>query len=167
MNISFEEFYFNYHKLLKNEPILDLGIFQKMGLVHIFQNKIILIKVKKPNKLNLYFYYANFNKLNNLLDENDNVKFFIHYILFNIHTYTSVEKLVKIIEKNNNIIVDKNEVNSAHNILLQCGLFTKEYCFDNVIHQDYDGTIISIKNMWFYRNEGEIDYFGKLYKYYI
>lgn len=185
MNCSYEDFYKLFHLLKKkfkkntlgnvsDYNIDNLKLLEDCGFLIIQEDKFLFLEFpeKVLCEIDLFFYYKNFSKLNNIISQNNKIKFIFHYILFNITYYLSIEKLHKSLLRYIGKIIEIKIENliEAHTLLTNSGIIKKDFCMDNRYFED-DGKITLYKSTWFYSNERikrydnidiQIDYIQKL-----
>jgi len=179
--MDYDSIYLSYLKLkgVKSFDLIDklgisqddLNFFRKIGLILVNSDSYLRLEVGRVHSFDFSFYFNHFDKLDEILHKNLNTRFFIHYILFNINIYLSVENLVQLIKKRlSNFNIIESEIVDAHNVLLRSGLILKDYCQNNTLYVN-DREIITAKNMWVYQNvsvkryndiEIAVDYIQKL-----
>lgn len=171
MNSNFYERVYKNYSLLNKNPnqglIKDLSIsvqmlvhFEKMGIIIMNKDNYCFIdeNEKKIHKVDLYFYCNNYHKLDKILHPNNKTKFLIHFIIFNINSYLTIDNLIKKIRSLIKIEINEEDIINAHNVLLDAGLICKQFCNNNTYHDDGD-MIIIIKDSWFFNNESVKRYF--------
>jgi len=186
MNYSYEKLYLildGLKKQIKENPLISrentgldieiFKIFQEIGFVLIEKEKLFFLNIPEKLNIDLHFYYRNIHKMHKIFYGDVRVRFLIHFILFKVYQYLTVEKLIDIIKNSigENIIIEfniKNEnIISAHNFLVNCSLIKKEFIKTDTLYTDKD-CVTSLKNTWIFKNdllkknETEIDYISKI-----
>jgi len=179
MDFSYENLFLSYKKLKQkaneknfgkiddlNIQIEILKIFENFGFITLKNNNYLFFeKGKSIGEINFHFYYKNYKKLDFLLCDDNKTKFLIHFILFNVHIYLTPNKLATLIKKLIDIEIYEQmgfldvQILDAHNILLNCGLIVKDFTTQNQLIDD-NGTIVSIKDSWYYKNERVKNMYG-------
>ncbi len=133
----------------------SLYTFVKIGLVKIdWDNYIYCDWNEKKIDIDLNFYFTHIEKLD-FFGKNPDIRFYVHFILFNVNSYLSQENLLKIVKSKLNI-VNNDDLFAANKILIESSLIRKEFCSKNICYFDM-GKVIMIKDDWIYNNKYQKD----------
>jgi hypothetical protein len=172
--ISYQELYTTYYQLKDGcrqrgycgEDVSTLQLDQDMtqlltelGLILVSNDNkwFIFLQCHFNSDIPLYYYYHNRDKLSQLIHSDVKIRFIIHWLLYNIHIYLSIDQLWCNFEKLygtkilTNLNITPYYFSIAHEFLAECELVQYHKCDDQFMY-DYQDQIIDLKDKWYFVN---------------
>jgi hypothetical protein len=134
-----------------------INFFQELGLIIIYDQWFLFLERHNEGDIDLYYYYHHHGKLSHLMHQNSNIRFIIHWFMFNINIYRSIDQVILHFIKQyegvlHNLNLEENDFQTAHNFLIECEIIQYHKCKNSHLFEDQSG-MIDLKGKWYFINQ--------------